>query len=424
MDMPKEVYSIFKEIENESSRIGKETILQNNKDNKLFSSILYFLYNPFIVTGLSSKKINKEVDVQPNIRINDIEGMMEYLVSNNTGRDIDIANIKEYIKDNNEFQEFIIDIATKSVKVGITDKTINKIYGKGYIPNFEPMLAKKYEEHSHKFIGKEYIATPKLDGIRVLYVDGKFLTRKGQEIEGLEEIQNEISLLNQNYVYDGELLAINLEGLKSKDLYRKTMKLSRTKGSKVGLEFHIFDMIATSDFKKGKSDECCYNRKTRLKSEINQHNLSYIKSVPILYIGKDTNKIQELLIEATNNDEEGVMMQLSDSPYACKRTDAILKVKSMNDCDLMIVGFEEGEGKYKGTLGRINVEYKGNIVGVGSGFSDNARNEIWANKDKYINRVAKIQYFEESKNQNNNMVSLRFPVFVEIREEGKEISYN
>jgi DNA ligase-1 len=33
-----------------------------------------------------------------------------------------------------------------------------------------------------------------------------------------------------------------------------------------------------------------------------------------------------------------------------------------------------------------------------------------------------VQYFEETKNANGG-VSLRFPVFKELREEGKEVSY-
>jgi DNA ligase-1 len=98
----------------------------------------------------------------------------------------------------------------------------------------------------------------------------------------------------------------------------------------------------------------------------------------------------------------------------------------MNDCDLKIVGFESGEvdSKLANTLGRINVEYKGNVVGVGSGFSEEMRNEIWNNQGKYINRIAKIQFFEESENSKTKEKSLRFPVFIEIRWDKNEPSYN
>ena len=86
-------------------------------------------------------------------------------------------------------------------------------------------------------------------------------------------------------------------------------------------------------------------------------------------------------------------------------------MKKFESCDLKVVGFEEGEGNFKGTLGRINVEFKDNIVGVGSGFELTMRDEIWNNKDKYIGKIAEIQYFEITKNQKDNKESLRFPVF-------------
>ena len=62
-----------------------------------------------------------------------------------------------------------------------------------------------------------------------------------------------------------------------------------------------------------------------------------------------------------------------------------------------------------------NVEFKDNIVGVGSGFELSMRDEIWNNKDKYIGKIAKIQYFEVTKNQKDDKESLRFPVFKEWR---------
>ena len=43
--------------------------------------------------------------------------------------------------------------------------------------------------------------------------------------------------------------------------------------------------------------------------------------------------------------------------------------------------------------------YVQKTAGLGSGFTDEQRSEIWDNKDKYINKIAEIQYFEESKNQ-------------------------
>ena len=88
----------------------------------------------------------------------------------------------------------------------------------------------------------------------------------------------------------------------------------------------------------------------------------------------------------------------------------------MNDLDLEIIGFEEGTNKNAGKLGAILVNYKDNVVKVGSGFSDELREEIWQNQDKWLGRTAVIQYFEETCNQNGG-ISLRFPVYLDYRED-------
>ena len=64
------------------------------------------------------------------------------------------------------------------------------------------------------------------------------------------------------------------------------------------------------------------------------------------------------------------MLNINNAPYECKRTKNLLKLKKMQTCDLEIIGFEEGDGRLKGTLGKVIVDYKGNEVGVGSGYSD------------------------------------------------------
>ena len=116
------------------------------------------------------------------------------------------------------------------------------------------------------------------------------------------------------------------------------------------------------------------------------------------------------------------MINLADEYYQFSRTNALLKVKVMQDCDLEITGVQEGQGKFAGTLGALIVDYKGTPVGVGSGISDEIRRMIWADPDQYIGRVATIQYFEET-NDADGKPSIRFPVFKELREEGKEVSY-
>ena len=110
------------------------------------------------------------------------------------------------------------------------------------------------------------------------------------------------------------------------------------------------------------------------------------------------------------------------SPYHFGRTWDLLKIKLFKDCDLIITGFEEGTNKLQGTLGALILDYKGNELRCGSGFTDEQRKEIWENRDQYLGKIAEIKYFEETKNQNGG-TSLRFPIFKDIRTDKTEPNY-
>jgi DNA ligase-1 len=427
----REILNMFNQIQATNSRNEKEVLFEQFKDNVMFKEILKFVYDPYIVTGLSAKKIKKKVKDLPKIVLLNVEQVMEYLREFNTGRDQDISVIQEFISRQPESQrELITQIVTKSLKIGSTANTMNKVYGEDFIPSFDVMLADKYFEHPDKVIG-EFIITEKLDGMRCVIIkdagNTTVFSRQGQPIEDLVEILEESKKLQDLYVYDGELILKNDKGLVSKDLYRETIKVARKDGEKKNLIFNCFDIIPVEDFKKGKCDILCSKRKDHIGVILNDYlegtPLQHIIEVPILYKGTDKEQIIKLLDEAIAKGQEGVMINMSNAPYSCKRTKDILKVKKMQDCDLRVVSVEEGEGRNKGTLGRVNVEYKNNTVGVGSGFNDAMRTEVFNNPEKYIGKIAKIQFFEETTNSKDDKVSLRFPVFIEWRTDKMEPSY-
>lgn len=95
----------------------------------------------------------------------------------------------------------------------------------------------------------------------------------------------------------------------------------------------------------------------------------------------------------------------------------------MNNLDLQIVDYEEGTGRNKGRLGAFVVDFKGNKVKVGSGFSDSERDSFWNDKDDLVGRVITVKYKEISKDKKTGLESLQFPVFCGLREIGKEVSY-
>lgn len=428
----KTVVEIFREIKETSSRTGKEAILRANSDNQDFRRILEFMYNPYVLTGIKYKKLVKFANYNAHhIQFFNVFEAIDFITKNNTGRDEDVKAIANFINtyDTDIYSpvhDFLQEMFTKNYKCGITSGTINKVYGKGTIPEFDVLLAKAYKDHGHKLKGRFYI-TLKLDGIRCVAIKQngvvQFFTRQGQPIDDLVDIEDELTRnFPDNFVYDGELLLKNPLGLPSDDLFRATQKVVRRDGIKKDLEFHVFDGLPIDEFMEGKSKLTYEQRRSELDSGIFSTSHEHVHYLPILYVGEDKTVISDILAEVVSLGHEGLMINTAKGHYVTKRSDTLLKVKEMHTIDLKVIGFEEGNGKFKGTLGALIVSYKGYEVKVGSGFTDEDRNIIWNTMlDDIVGTIVEVQYFEESTNQDGG-ISLRFPVFVRIRDDKTEPS--
>lgn len=430
------VKEIFNQLQSTNSKLEKQQIIRENKENKKFTDTLVFLLSPYQLTGLSERKINKKVDAVRGV-ITSWENAVEYLSNHNTGTDHDIALVQSFINQQPEnMRDFYKGLITKSIKLGCDAKTVNKVLGKNFIPTFEIMLANKYFDKPERVKGN-FTLTEKLDGFRlatIIHNDKiEFYSRQGQLVEGLIEVEEdmkEFCKVNKihNAFFDGELVAVNCEELSSDENYKIVTKTARSKGIKRGLKYNIFDTLRYEDFVSQKCDTEYYKRRWLLNELSKNVNLTYINILPVLYNGSDKDMIMEYLNKARENHKEGIMINLDNGVYEFKRSNSLLKVKVMQDADLRIVDIYEGTGKNKGKLGGIIVEfiYENHIYRCecGSGFSDDERIEYWNNPEKILNKIATIQYFEISKNDDGGY-GLRFPVWTHrIREDKTEISMN
>lgn len=432
-----EVVKILQELEQTSGKKDKENILKKNKNNVVLQKVFFYVFNPYYIYGIGKKSLEDAKGVtseglQKFVVHSDIFFLLDYLRENNGGSSEAVTRVHSFLNTiPSSMRDWYERIILKDLRIGATEKTINKVW-KDLIPVFDVMLAEKYEKHMHKLEGKNIIISTKLDGVRAVIMkdeDGnvKIMSRQGKIFEGFVDIEKEVEHLPCNMAYDGEFLAINTKGLNSKELYKATTKITNKKGIKKGVEFHCFDMIPLNEFLQGKSKDDCETRKSWIATYIRRshmytgQDLKLIKEVPVLYVGKDLEMVYVLLNDAIAKGLEGVMVNVADALYECKRTASILKVKEFHTADLEVIGFEEGDGRLKGTLGTMYVDYKGYSVGVGSGFSDSMRDEVWNNQDKYLGKIAEVQYFEESSNDKGG-ISLRFPTFKHWRFDKNEPS--
>lgn len=435
----KKFYEFSKIITSNNSRIFKINTLSQNTDSDI-KKYLYFLYNPYITTGISTRKLERDVCIsqedEDNSIIknlpNSVLALLDYLTTNNTGRDDDLKIIKlfkfihiyskaeDFVdNDSTELSEFLDKLICKNIQLGIDSKTINKVYS-GLIPTFDVMLANNYFDKPDYVEGKEFSLTTKIDGGRIIAIKEnnivKFYTRSGQLYEGLVDLEAEmLKEMPSDIVLDGEITLLHPENLTSKEQYKETMKITRKIGEKHGVKMLVFDYMTKDEFYSQCSIQTYVERRERLNDEIFNHkNFTYFEKLPILYSGNDVSQINYYLNEQIKNGQEGIMININDAPYDFKRTNNLLKVKKMKDIDLEIIGFEEGTNRNTGRLGALLVEYKGYVIKVGSGFTDELRNNIWQHKDDFLGITATIQYFEETQNADGG-ISLRFPIFIDFR---------
>ena len=437
-----DVYNIFNELMNTSSRLEKERILRDNCDSTLFKSVLRFVLDPMIVTGISSKKIKKDVNIgYCEIESGDyfIEDLLEYVKEHNTGTDNDIAYVQfvaSKIADQSadmydEIYEFICNIITKSLRIGVDSTTANKIYGKKFIPKLEVMLGTSIE--NVKLSGNEYIyISQKLNGTRCFYYKGKLYSRQGKEFTGLDHIVDDIhkleSIMNiskNEYIFDGELL-LKDRSVGDSEAFQIGTGIANSKDKdKSVLQLVIFDLLPTNEFEVGRSSATYRKRKQlleQLRTMIYSSDIHNIDIVRTFYEGYDHERVEKWLTYAEENDMEGIMLNL-DFPYECKRVRHLIKVKKFYTLDLRVIELDKGTGRNKDRLGKAYVEYKGNKVGVGSGFSDELRDYYWQHPNELVGKIIEVKYKEKTKNKDGSE-SLQFPVFVRIRDDKNEVSYD
>lgn len=273
------------------------------------------------------------------------------------------------------------------------------------------------------------LCTPKIDGIRILKVDDKVVTRKFKEVPN-RFIRSELESLLPNGA-DGEIIIPNKS-------FNDTQSAVMSFEGEPDYTYCMFDYVV-NDLSRP-----YYKRMEDLKQWINNNPpnkqaMCFLKIDPIIPIYISNEK--ELLHyeeSCLKKGYEGVMIRSEKGPYKCGRSTVregiLLKLKRFADSEAIVIGFEEKlsnkniqekdefglskrsskkEGKVKaGTLGSLLVkDIKTNIeFGIGSGFDDELKEEIWGNQKKYLNKIVKYKYQPTGIKE-----APRFPVFLGFR---------
>jgi DNA ligase-1 len=427
------MYNIIQELEADNSRLAKEAILNREAQANnivLFEGIRLALDN---LTTFGVKKVpsHSGPDGQGLPWAAFLELAQLLYTRQLTGNDAkDAIELALSASTGAEWNDWYRRILIKDLRCGVSEKTVNKVL-KGTaikpVPVFDCMLAHDGANHEKKIQGKKLLE-PKLDGVRVLTIinmDNRTVTqytRNGKLLENFSHItaalEANIDDFERSMVLDGEMVSTSFQAL-MKQVHRK----DDVKANDAVLM--LFDILPLSEFQAGQS-VLGQRRRSKLLESFQPifDKCGNIGVVPQEEV--DLNEYAgELLFKEYNKNAidsgyEGILVKEIDAKYECKRSVSWLKIKPVLTVDLSIVAVEEGTGKNEGKLGALVCEGidQGKFirVNVGSGLTDEQRDELWNNKDNIIGQVVEIKADCITQNQDTvDTYSLRFPRFERFR---------
>ena len=346
--------------------------------------------------------------------------------------------IAQYVNNDKEILHMIMD---RNLKIGVGMDSFNKVGNNTIISKFEVALAYNLDKVKNvNPIDGTYYASRKLDGVRcVAIVDNEaqtvqFFSRQGKEFTSIDHIKP--TLLNMcddylgKFVFDGELCVVDEDG--NEDFSKAVQRVTKKGVTANDVRYCIFDLIPYKDFIDGAAENSpkFSTRYQMVKDMFYGH----------LYEGDGLGNCVTILPQSliTSQEEfnhwtrmveecgwEGFMLR-KDAPYKAGRNKDLIKVKKFQDAEYVVKDVtygtacynEDGMKEYDVVSGLV-IEHKGNDVVVGSGLSKGQRLMWYADPSLIIGKTITVQYFEESKNKDNDKLSLRFPVLKYVYEDGR-----
>lgn len=270
----------------------------------------------------------------------------------------------------------------------------------------KPMLAGEVKDP--KALTFPLIASPKLDGIRCLKLDGKVVSRSFKPIPNHHIRETLASILPDNV--DGEIMA--------GDTFQAVTSSVMSREGEPSFTYWMFDFVPDGDV-----DMPYYKRMMAMIEWWDGQN-DDVKDVVTLVPGQVIHSygmLMEFEERVLKEGYEGVMTRAPKGPYKCGRSTTrqewLLKLKRFVDDEAVVIGFEEmmhnenelgvdelgyakrstsKDGKVPaGTLGKFKVKHEtfpDFNIGTGQGLTQELRQQIWDNRGEYMGKVVKFKY--------------------------------
>ena len=217
------------------------------------------------------------------------------------------------------------------------------------------LLAKPYTDDIDV---RDYWVSEKLDGVRAYWDGRRLLSRRGNVFQAPAWFTEGFP----PHPLDGELWL-------RRGAFEATVSAVRKQRPVAAewrqLSYQVFELPgAAGHFTR---------RLARLERIVAAVNSPYLKLIPQQRL-KDQAALQRKLDEVVAGGGEGLMLHRADSLYETGRGNALLKLKTYEDAEAVVIAHLPGKGRNLGRLGALLVEMPdGKQFKIGSGFSDQER---------------------------------------------------
>lgn len=425
--------TLVTEVNKTSSKNDKvEALRRLIRDDREMQALLHRVYHPrtrFNITSKSVRKWIQRTDERATKAPVSIIDLLDLLGSDTGPRGNDALRlVSAFIDNNKQYTELIYTILDKNLEMRADVKSINKAIP-FLIPEFNVALAESFDKYVSKidWENDSYFAMRKLDGVRCIAIKESdqvmFYSRNAKEFDTLGRLKEALLTVPGDFVLDGELCLVDENGDED---FQSVMKEIRRKDHTIAAPlFKVFDCLTVREFEISSSAATYSERMSRdLIQDLQK--LPVVDVVPMHRV-KSAEEVSELMTEATSLGWEGLILR-KDAPYKGKRTSDLLKVKKFHDAEFNVIdlAYEEHRSLINGVdtkeevLAQIYIDYKGNRVGVGSGFTKEQRRYYKEHPEELIGAVVTIQFFEETTNKDGTK-SLRFPTLKFIHGRSREV---
>lgn len=288
-----------------------------------------------------------------------------------------------------------------------------------------PMLAGRAEVHRLTY---PVLVSAKLDGVRALVQGGELLSRSMklipnryvQSLFGRDEFEG----------LDGELIV----GLpNAPDAFRATGSGLMSHEGEPDVHFYVFD-----DFGEPHGFELRHKLLKQRISKLRQYHLGARLTLLPHVVVKNEEELRFFEEECLKQGYEGVMIRSMSGPYKEGRSTSaegwLLKLKRFEDGEAVVLGMEPlmrnhnpakknevgATQRSSHKAGKVADELLGTLLvrdamtgvefGIGTGFTEAQRVELWRRREELVGAVVRYKYFPTGSKD-----APRFPVFQGFR---------